>query len=324
MRGVIVLLVTALAPLVSRPVAAQTTGSTSVDSTLDRRRVIDSVAALVRSRYVSADTGAMIADRLVMRAGSGAYDAANTIRALEDAVTTDLRAINGDKHLSFRHVPTAPSGATSSASGPSLSPNFGVAAARVMDGNIGYLPIRSFVAPTPENLAALASAMDSLKNVRALIIDVRDNPGGNGAMNDYVWGYVVGPDSVKTMLALPRGAPQPFQRWTKPINFPRPRAGVPIFVLTSSHTGSAAEGFSFFLQQSGRARTVGETTAGAGHNVGFFGVAPGYNVGISIGRVMYAGNNREWERVGVRPDIPATADSALAVVLREASHAKSP
>lgn len=112
--------------------------------------------------------------------------------------------------------------------------------------------------------------------------------------------------------------------WTTPIRAQRPRPGIPIYAFTPSRTGSAAVAFAFFLQQSGCARTVGESMAGAGHNVALLALPGGPTATISNTHVMFAGNHHEWERVGIRPDIPAAAASALDSALAAAHRAIRP
>jgi hypothetical protein len=84
-----------------------------------RAEVIDSLRAeLVRS-YVEADTGRMIADHLRKRLASGAYDGLANPSSFAEQVTTDLRRLNGDLHLSLRYDPTG------TGSGP-INPRGGV------------------------------------------------------------------------------------------------------------------------------------------------------------------------------------------------------
>jgi hypothetical protein len=88
---------------------------------------------------------------------------------------------------------------------------------------------------------------------------------------------------------------------------------VPLWVLTSRGTGSAAEAFSFVLQNLGRATIVGERTGGAGHMVQMLPLVDGFVAGLSITRVSDPRTGREWEGVGVQPDIAVAPEQALAV-----------
>lgn len=96
------------------------------------------------------------------------------------------------------------------------------------------------------------------------------------------------------------------------------RPDVPLFILTDDVTRSAAEDATFVLQNMHRATVVGDTTAGAGRMVAGFPLGHGIMGAVSFTRVMEPGTRREWERVGIIPDIPTSRDSALAVAHREA------
>jgi C-terminal processing protease CtpA/Prc len=91
------------------------------------------------------------------------------------------------------------------------------------------------------------------------------------------------------------------------------RPTVPIWILIDRGTASAGEDFSFVLQQLGRAKTVGDRTAGAGHNNTTADLGHGFSASISITRVSDARSGKEWERVGVQPDVAVKPADALSV-----------
>jgi hypothetical protein len=94
------------------------------------------------------------------------------------------------------------------------------------------------------------------------------------------------------------------------------RTDVPLYILTSQGTGSAAEEFTFVLRNHKRATTVGTRTAGAGHMVTSVPVGNGFAVSLSITRVSDPVSGREWEAVGVPADISVPPEQAL-----DAAHA---
>ena len=77
------------------------------------------------------------------------------------------------------------------------------------------------------------------------------------------------------------------------------------FVGREAHRGSDPSG--------GVATVVGERTAGAGHNNAFIDIGHGFVASISYTRVMDPRTGREWERVGIQPDVVVAPDSALEV-----------
>ena len=77
---------------VSRAVVAQ---SVPVDAAT-RSTVVDSVTRLLVRHYIDADTARMIGDVLRESLRAGAYDAITNPAAFAEAVTRDLRQVNGD------------------------------------------------------------------------------------------------------------------------------------------------------------------------------------------------------------------------------------
>lgn len=292
------LLRTILIAAIPFPLAAQ--------SSTQYARIVDSLATILRARYVDADTGALIADRLIAAQKAGAFDTATSLRGLTGALTQTLRSVNGDKHLSVR-----PPQANGAPSNFVLGGASAISGTTILTGNIGYVAYKQIPAPTPDVLDSLASSMKTLAPADALIIDVRDDGGGAGTFNDYVWGYLApGNDPVPTVRNQLRGGPVA-QRYTQRVSGPRPRTDIPVYVLVNGRTGSAAEAIAFYLQQSGRARVVGERTAGAGHNVAGVPLPDSLVAMVSIGRVWYPATMKEWERVGVVPDDSVASANAL-------------
>ena len=64
---------------------------------------------------------------------------------------------------------------------------------------------------------------------------------------------------------------------------------------------------------SSSAKLIGENTAGAGFRNGFFPVAGGYVISVSVGRAVLASTGKDWEGVGIAPTTKVDADKALDV-----------
>lgn len=281
-----------------------------------RAGVVDSLGAMLARLYVDADTARLIADRLQARLRAGAYDAAALPARFAELVTADLRAVNGDLHLGLRHVGAA--GARGGGDGflaQARSQNFGLGRAEILPGNVGYLEITGFVG-APGYQEAVADALRFLSRTDALIVDVRRNGGGSGEMSHLVFSHFLGERPVPTIRVVERGTGRDeVRRSDAQVPGPR-RPDVPLYVLTSQGTASAAEEFSFVLRNQGRATIVGDRTAGAGHMVRGVPVGHGFVGSISITRVSDPTTGREWEREGVQPDVRVPAERAL-----DAAHA---
>jgi C-terminal processing protease CtpA/Prc len=86
-----------------------------------------------------------------------------------------------------------------------------------------------------------------------------------------------------------------------------------VYVLTSRATFSAAEGFAYGLQALGRAVIVGDTTGGGAHAGGLHRVTDHFGVWVPGARAVNPITQRNWEGIGVRPDVAAPEGEALGV-----------
>ena len=293
-----------------------------------RRAVVDTLGARLRRHYVDADTGALIADRVRARLTAGAYDTITSPARFAEALTVDLRAVNGDRHLNVTYNPEQP-GSRPGPDGirmgslPTTLPtqftpvpdgvrrtNYGLGRIDVLPGNVGYLDIRGF-AGAANVVPAVKAALEYLQGTDAIIFDLRRNGGGSPFSVNAIISHFTTADTVASLTVKNRSANQTFTRYTF-ANVPGPRRPtVPLYVLTSGATASAGEDFTFVLKNMKRATIVGGTTAGAGHNNANVDIGEGFNASISFTRVMDPKTGAEWERVGVTPDVPV--DQAIAL-----------
>ena len=86
-------------------------------------------------------------------------------------------------------------------------------------------------------------------------------------------------------------------------------------ILISSKTFSAAESFAFGMQTAGRAELVGETSGGGGYINDFFPLAHGFGASVSVGRTYDPRTGRDWQAIGVIPEVQIEQDHALFAAL---------
>ena len=295
------------------PMAAQTPPA-PLDAAA-RRAVIDTIAVQVERTYVDADTGRLIAARLRDRLRAGVYDTIPDGTRLARLLTADLRAVNGDLHMSVTYAPGSSVGPFGAAvANAERLRHFALGRLDVLPGNVGYMEVTGFSSDDRAK-DAIVGALRYLETTDAMIIDVRRNNGGSPALVNFLLSHFTGPDTLPAIVSRVRGL-QPgsirssTQYTLAAVPGPR-RPDVPLFVLTSRGSLSAAEGFAFVAQNLKRATIVGDRTGGAGHNVTFMASGHGFQTTISFSRVSDPRTGREWERVGVQPDVQADAATAL-------------
>jgi Peptidase family S41 len=313
----VVLGVTLATRLPAQPPAAAAAMPATLD-TQARASVLDSIRAQLLRSYVDADTGRRIAAFLTQRQQAKAYDSLTDRRQFASAVTADLRALNGDKHLILMTA-LAPAGRMA---GPPPAPrgNFGLSKVEVLDGNIGYLEVAGFD-EAPGAFEAVGDALRTLERTGAIIIDLRRNGGGSGEMSHLLFSHFLAETPVPTIrIRDRRDGTDTILTSVGRVTGPR-RTTVPLYVLTSRFSASAAEEFAFVLRNKGRATVVGERTAGAGHMNAIVPIGHGFQLSVSTTRVSDAVTGAEWEKVGVAPNIEATSATALDVALQLARKA---
>jgi hypothetical protein len=188
--------------------------------------------------------------------------------------------------------------------------NYGFERVEHLKGNIGYIDLRSFI-PSEYGGETAVAAMNFVANCDALIIDLRKNHGGYPSMVQLITSYLYDPDPrhINTFYYRPTDDMQQF--WTFPHVPGKRRPDIPVYVLISGETGSAAEEFAYNMKSMQRATLIGETTVGAAHPVTKEIVQGVFSVRLPYGRPINPVTKSNWEGTGVEPHSKVPADEAL-------------
>jgi retinol-binding protein 3 len=287
-----------------------------------RVTIIDNVLQQLHDHYIFPEVAQQMALALRAKVESGAYADITAAPALCEQLTADLQAISRDKHLRLFYSPTP----QPSEPGPptpeqieeyrtfAISRNFGFESVERLAGNIGYLDLRGFFPPAFGGETAVA-AMALLAHTRALIIDLRQNDGGEPEMIALLTTYLFD-DLTHLNSFYWRDGDRTQQFWTLPYVPGKRYINKPVYVLTSSQTFSGAEEFAYNLQNLKRATIIGEVTGGGAHPVGGYPINAHIHMLIPVGRAINPISQTNWEGVGVAPDIQAPAEQALNIAQR--------
>ena len=302
-------------------------GGSVADFTIDataRKRVIDGSLSKLDSNYVFPEVSAKMADALRTRLKRGEYDRVTNGISFAALLTEHLQEVSKDKHLRVNFSPAkipdrrpsvAPDSAEQARYRRQMSTvNCGFVKAEQLPGNVGYLKFNFFADPDVCGPTASA-AMNLLADVDALIIDLRDNGGGDPAMVAYITSYLF---SQRTHLndLWTRRNNETREFWTRDVPGKRLGDQRPVFVLTSKRTFSGAEEFSYNLKNLKRATIVGETTGGGAHPVSGHKVDDHFSIGVPFARAINPISKTNWEGTGVAPDVSVPASEALATALK--------
>jgi hypothetical protein len=293
------------------------------DLTIDaatRTKVIDGVLKRLNDSYVFPEVAKKMETSIRERVSNKEYDQVTSAKEFAMKLTNDLQAVSNDKHLrvrySHRAIPER---------GPRREPtaeereqekreltwmNHGFSKVERLPGNIGYLEFLNFLNP---ELGAdtVAAAMNFINGTDALIVDMRNNGGGDPAMVALVCSYLFGPEPVHLNDLYWREGNRTDEFWTRKEVPGKRYLNKDVYVLTSKRTFSGAEEFTYNLKNLKRATIIGETTGGGAHPGGGFRISENFGMFVPTGRAISPITKTNWEGTGVTPDVAVPADQAL-------------
>jgi hypothetical protein len=300
----------------------------------ERSEIIDRVVDQLVNRYVDPNLGQKAAQAIRQKTEKQAYDALDTKASLIEALMADMHATTRDKQLQLKNQ----SGAGSEWIHPAItiktpdgtSPedpqykktilqfmNYGLINPQVLDGNIAQLAILEFYAPgiAPEVYQAIDRTMQSFQECTAVVLDLSlCSRGGDPNVMMYVASYFLGGGESQLMYESFSREDQKVAEFRTRTDIAGKRMpNIPLYIVTSSKTSSTGEMFAYGLQKAGRARIVGETSAGAAHVTDTIYIGHGIMMVLPVNRLSHVRTKTDWEGTGVIPDVPSKADAALKV-----------
>jgi hypothetical protein len=289
-------------------------------TTTSRQQLIDNLIKEINSSYVFPDMAKKIDASLREQQKRGVYNSITSAQKLSEVLTKELQATSKDRHLRVMYSEEViPASKPSTAPAPDdvarklammRTNNFGVEKIERLPFNIGYLELVGF-APAKDAADTVAAAMTVLTHTDALIIDLRNNGGGDAATVTLLASYLL---DKRTRLNdfYYREDNRIEQRWSSDV-IPGLRYGQKkdVYILTSKDTFSAAEDFTYALKNLKRVTVVGETTGGGANPGDDKRLLPHFSVFVPLGRSISPVTKSNWEGVGVTPDVSVCADDAL-------------
>lgn len=302
------------AAVLAAPACAQ--GSDAFN-TADRDAALEEIAQVIDDEYFDEVRAGELAAQLRQAHADGAFGEADSPHEFAMALTEYLRS--QDRHFSVRYVGTdlpedrAHEGAEGGSADPMQRANYGFREVTILPGNIGYIRFDMFAdASNPGAAQAALAALRFVANTDAVVFDVRENGGGAPSMVQLLISHFLNPeDEVVINTFISRDTAYPSELRALSYLPAGSRPDVPLYVLISGNTGSAAEAFAYHLQAMERATVVGATSYGAGNPGDHFYLSSGFSVFVSTGSARNPITQSNWEGVGVAPDVAVDADQAL-------------
>jgi hypothetical protein len=283
------------------------------------RTVTDTCISAFKTHYVYPEKVAEIGKFLQNKLADDRYNDKMNLTMLTRKLRHDFRKVLNDRHIwidVMENLPVKDANVSDQEKINELKKtNFGFVKFEQLPDNIAYLRLDGFKDLKYARETA-TQYMQKLANSEIIILDLRENHGGNGNMVRFLSSYFFEHKTQLNSLYF-REKDSLATSWTDP--------GIPgqklihqkLVILTSKNTTSAAEAFTYSMKHYQRATIIGETTRGAGHwKESFQYPQLGIFLEIPVARPINPVTNTGWEHTGISPEIKCRADEALEIALK--------
>ena len=178
--------------------------------------------------------------------------------------------------------------------------------ARVLEPRVGYLQISRFAEATSADVGAALADLRKQNALGALVLDLRDDPGGLVDQAILVADQFLDDGTIVTI----RGRQGSVE--TQTAHRGGPGVGVPVIALVDQGTASAAEILAAALRDHGRAKLVGQPTFGKGTVQTFYDLDDGSGLKLTTARYFTPKGN-SLESKGLAPDVKVDAFAPVEV-----------
>lgn len=184
------------------------------------------------------------------------------------------------------------------------------------DDGIGYVMIQQMDVDVPfggrsaPTMAGIfGDILAALNDAKALVIDIRYNPGGADTVSFGVAGHFI-PDAVPVFTKSTRDGDRQSAAFTAVLDPQGETPFVkPVVLVTSRLTGSAAEILTLAMRDMAQVTTLGEPTSGGLSDVKGFTLPNGWGLGLS-NQTYLTNDGKLFEGIGIPPDITVAFDES--------------
>jgi len=277
----------------------------------EKNQIISDLKQEITKQYVLEDNIPAILDSLKILSSSEELQRVSDNKEFAEVIDKKLKKF--DKHFSFSWKANE----KIEAKQPSESyweklkrKNSGFSKVEILTGNVGYIDFWGFDKVSRNSTERVAKVMAMVSDTSAVIFDLRNNGGGHPEMSQLISSYLFKNRTHLNSIYW-RYSGEVDEFWTFRKVKGKKLVDIPIYILTSSTTFSAAEDFAYSLQSLKRAVVVGEVTGGGAHPMRFIDFGNGFVAGIPYGKAINPVTKTNWEWVGVKPDLISSKDSAF-------------
>ena len=283
---------------------------------------IQQIVSQVKTMYVLENVGNKMAQYVAKQYQSGEYSHLAS-QDLAEKITADLQHISNDLHMYLRFDPDSAKNMSTRAErreGPSEermdffrqraeNSNYGLTEFKWLAEKVALITVTGWH-ELQWNKDKVDSLLTLAEGAKAIIFDVRSNGGGSPSAIRYIQGHFVD-KPIHLMTFKNRMQNQSFDGYTEENVDGEKRVGIPVYILIDANCGSACEDFAMTSRDAGIATLVGETTAGAGYMNNIVPIADKFTLSVSVAGAFSAITGKNWQGIGVKPDIEIRSIDAL-------------
>jgi len=278
-----------------------------------KEEVVRKAQELMLENYIFLDKAKETNSHLDSLLDANFFESFDCPNEFAKVLSAEMRKVTEDRHLNIEPPPPPPH--------PNEETHFisrhlsaierfrqgGFGKVDLLEGNVGYVELKGF---RREDIPKVDAVMGYFSTADALIIDLREN-GGGSSLGLY-WSSYFLEDEVVLSAKYERRTDNYSELKTVKVEGDK-RLDMPLYILTSDFTFSAAEAFAYDLQSRNRAVVIGESTGGGAHPVNFMRLEHGYGIIMPYARSINPVTKTNWEGIGVQPDIPTSKQKTLVV-----------
>lgn len=279
----------------------------------EKQILVEAIAETLKKNYVFIDSGNEMAQIIKDKFIKGKYSKYLMSQDLASQLEKDLFFISKDKHLHIVYnKPVNKKNITinKKRNMKKLIDNFGFKKVEILSGNIGYLKI-DHMAREREAMKIASHSIQKIAASKAIIFDLRDNRGGASGMVIFLSSYLFD-HPIHLYSMYNRLKKKTKDVWTfKDLPGKKIDKNKPVYILISSKTFSAAEGFAYFLKHHKRAIIIGEKSGGGAHPMIWINLPYNFMLCVPHARIIHPITKTDWEGTGVIPHHYVNTENAL-------------
>lgn len=295
------------------------------------KSVVQKAADHLKRSYVFEKEGKELHDALLRKSASGDFDSLSSPYELTSTLTETLRSIVNDGHLYTVYSPPSKVVTKKPSEEEKVSPelrrkrwlekknqeNWGFKEIKILREGLGYARIDYFDGNEQAYKKAVAM-MQFFEDCNGIVIDLRNNGGGDGRMGLFLSSYFLPHGGNRWLLShINRSQGKNNQEWSLPYVPGKKQPNIPLYILTSKGSFSAAEAFIYSMKSVGRAKLVGETTGGGAHAGTYRDLGHDVKLFLPAGQIWSPITKDNWEAKGIKPHIESKREEALNLAVQD-------